>query len=847
MSANEATQRLRQHGPNKLEDKKPPSALALFLGQFRSLLVIILIAATLISALIGEFIDAAIILVIVMVNAVLGFLQEQKAERALEALKKLAAPNAEVLRNGKALRVPAHDLVPGDIVLLKVGDKVPADCRVVEEMNLKADEAILTGESLPVRKTADVMGDVPLAERKNMLFAGTAVVYGRCSAAVVSTGMQTEFGKIAQLLETGEEATPLQKNLAVLGRQLGLMVIGIAGIIFVAGYLLGEKIVSMLLTSVALAVAAIPEGLPAVVTITLAIGLHAMARKQAIIRKLPAVETLGATDVICSDKTGTLTMNEMTVTRLYVNSRIVSVTGEGYSTEGRFLIGKKAVTADDDIRLLLTAGALCNDADREARLGDPTELALLVSAQKAGIADLRKTGKRLEEIPFDSNRKMMTVVYDKTAYTKGAVEEVLKKSSHIHKAGAAPMTEQDRNKIHAVNRKFASSGLRVLACAYKPLGREKLGEDGLVFIGLQAMRDTPRKEVKDAVERCRSAGIRVVMITGDHKDTAVAVAKELHILEKTDGVLTGNELDSLDDDAFLEQVDRVAVYARVSPEHKVRITEALKKRGHVVAMTGDGVNDAPALKKADIGIAMGATGTDVTKEASDMVLVDDNFSSIVAAVEEGRTIYDNIKKFVYYLLSANIGEVLIIFLTLVAALVMGSPLLLPLLPIHLLWINLLTDGFPALALGVEPAEPDVMKRRPRNPDERILNRHSLSFIMFRAFIIAGGTLVLFYAYLPAGTEKARTVAFTVLVCFELFAALSMRSLHPIASVGFFSNRKLVAAVASSIALQLLVLYTPLSTLFETIPLPAEDLAIIVVAASTAFLALEARKMWRRVN
>lgn len=844
----EATKRLEKHGFNELVEAKKKSQLQLFLEQFKSVLIAVLLAATVISALLGELLDAIVIFSIVILNAFLGFFQERKAEHALEALKRISAPQATVVRDGKQKIIAARELVPGDVILLKVGDKIPSDARIIEEMNLKCDEAILTGESVPVEKSVNKIKDeVPVAERLNFVFSGTTIVYGHCTAVVVSTGMKTEFGRIAKLLEAEEEPSPLQQKLAVLGKQLGVMVMVISAIVFLAGIALSGDILTMFLISVSLAVAAIPEGLPAVVTITLSIGLQRMAKRNSIIRKLPAVETLGSTSIICSDKTGTLTANEMTVRKAFVYGRVIDITGEGYNTEGKFLVEEREIDINRDIGLLLEIGLYCNDAELESRIGDPTELALLVSARKGGVEDWRKKHKRMDEIPFESERKMMSVAYNienkRFAFTKGAVECVLQKCSHVYKNGKIKQfTREEKYLVLEANHEFASSALRVLAFAYKELGpKEKLAEKDLIFVGLQAMIDPPRSEVKDAIENCKQAGINVVMITGDHKDTAVAVAKELGLIDGEGKILTGDELDKLDEDAFLAVAEDVFVYARVSPEHKVRITEALKKKGHIVAMTGDGVNDAPALKKADIGIAMGITGTDVTKETSDMVLTDDNFASIVAAVEEGRGVYDNAKKFIYYLLSANIGEVLIVFVAILIGLASHSAVL-PLLPVQILLINLLTDGLPALALGIEPKEPDVMKRRPRNPNENILNRHSIGMLVLVGALFAAATLILFYLELPSGIQHARTIAFTTIVVTELFIALSMRSSLPLLRIGLFSNKKLILAILSSFILQLAVIYVPVfDAVFETTALTLDDWIPIFTVSFVILLILEVRK------
>ncbi len=841
----EAEKRLQQYGYNELKEKKKVTSLQLFINQFKNFLIFILIIAMLVSLFLGEIIDAVAIGTILMLNAFFGFYQERKAEHALEALKKIAAPKAKVVRAGQTKFLPARELVPGDIILLEVGDKVPADARIVEELNFKIDESVLTGESIAVKKTAVKVSKDAIPDRKNIAFSGTTVVYGHCKAVVIATAMETEFGKIAKVLQEAEEMTPLQKRLESLGKQLGIVILAITAIVFLAGYFHGIKPEVMFLVAVTLAVAAIPEGLPAVVTITLSIGLLRMAKKNAIIRKLSAAEALGSTTVICTDKTGTLTVNQMTVRKLYIGENVIEITGEGYETTGRFVLGGKDVM-NDDIKTLLKIGNLCNNAalDKES-VGDPTEIALLVSARKAGFSDLRKKYRKLDEIPFESERKMMSVLYEndgkegKAMYAKGAVEEILKRCEFVYKNGKKErLTVKDRKEIMEINSKFALSSLRVLAFAMKGLG--KFEENDLTFVGLQGMIDPPRPEVKEAIKKCKDAGIKVVMITGDHKDTAVTIAREIGIHDKGK-VLIGEELEKISDTEFLAIVDDVNVYARVSPEHKVKITNALKKKGHIVAMTGDGVNDAPALKKADVGIAMGVTGTDVTKESSDMILTDDNFATIVSAVEEGRTIYDNIKKFVIYLLSANMGEIMTIF----TAIMLNLPL--PLLPLQILWMNLITDGLPALALGVEVPEPDIMKRKPRDPREKILNRSTLTYVVLVGFIYVIGTLGLFYLEL-ANETKARTMAFTVIIMFEMFHALAIRSYMPIYKIGFFSNKKLIIAIASSVALQAMVIYVPFfNVIFDTVPLSAMDWVKIVLVSSSIFFILEAHKLIRRRN
>ncbi|MBI2172782.1 MAG: calcium-translocating P-type ATPase, SERCA-type [Candidatus Aenigmarchaeota archaeon] len=840
LSKSESSRRLNKYGRNELVERKKTSGFRLFLQQFASFLVIILIVAAVVSFAVGEAADAAVISAIILLNALFGFVQERKAEKALESLKKFAAPQTTVVRGGEKMMVDASSVVPGDILYMEAGSRVPADSRVMECSSFKVDESVLTGESVAVTKNPAPAGSVMVADRKDMVYMGTTAVYGTCTAVVVGTGMKTEFGKIAENLQVGEEKTPLQKNLGALGRNIGVLIILICAAVFAAGMARGMETVEIFLVAVSLAVAAIPEGLPAVVTITLAIGLVRMAKKNSIVRKLPAVETLGAATVICSDKTGTLTKNEMTVRKVYVPGRIMEVTGDGYSATGYFLEGGKRAESGGDVRLLLETGMFCNNASLgESAVGDPTEIALLVSAGKLG---LEKEGRRVHEIPFDSQRKLMSVVYQKgnqrIMYTKGAVEEVLKRCKGIQKDGRVDrLTEKGRKEIMDINDEFGKAALRVLAFAYRKISRG-YDEGELIFAGLQGMLDPPRPEVKSSIEQCKKAGIKVVMITGDHMNTAVAIAKELGI---ADGgrVLTGEDMESMSDDSFGDIVNDVSVYARVSPEHKVRIAEALKKKGHVVAMTGDGVNDAPALKNADIGVSMGISGTDVSKEASDMVLADDNFATIVGAVKEGREIYDNIKKFVYYLLACNMGEVMTIF----TSILIGFPL--PLLPLQILWMNLITDGLPALALGVEPSDPDTMQRKPRRKDEKIIGRRSLLYILSTGVLMAAITLGVFYYYM-SDYSLAITMAFTTLVFLQISVAMSIRSREPVHRIGYLKNRKLVMALASVAVLQALVVNVPFfNPVFKTVSLGAGHWLVVIGAMLALFILLEAEKLLRR--
>ena len=680
LSSELAKERLKSHGYNELISKEGPTIWQMLLSQFQDFLVLILIGASLVSALIGEVTDSVVIILIVVLNATLGVVQEFKANKALEALKKMAAPEAKVIRDGKIIEIPARELVPGDLVILEAGNYVPADLRLVESVNLKIEEASLTGESVPVEKNAEIVfnNDVPLGDRSNSAFMSTVVTYGRGKGIVVETGMNTEIGLIAEMLESyEEESTPLQKKLAELGKILGIASLAICGIVFILGLIRGVPILEMFMTAVSLAVAAIPEGLPAIVTIVLALGMQRMVKRHSIIKKLHAVETLGSTTVICSDKTGTLTQNEMTAQKVFVNGNVYSISGEGYKTQGEFTLNGKTIDplADPDLKMLLTIGALCNDAkleesgsdgDKTCRIiGDPTEGCLVVGAAKACMCleELNKSRPRLQEIPFDSDRKRMTTFHPYEdgyiACIKGAPDVMLNLSNRILKNGEIlDLTEADREQILEINHEMASQALRVLAFAFKlenELPKDPKPEEvekDMIFVGLVGMIDPARPEAKEAIEICKQAGIRPVMITGDYKDTAEAIARDLGMLDETSKVLTGTDLDAMSDEELVAVADQVSVYARVSPVHKLRIVEAIKQNNHIVAMTGDGVNDAPALKKADIGVAMGITGTDVAKETADMILTDDNFASIVAAVEEGRVIYANIRKFIFFLLPA---------------------------------------------------------------------------------------------------------------------------------------------------------------------------------------------------
>jgi Ca2+-transporting ATPase len=860
----EAKTRLGKYGLNEIKRKRKISKLKILLSQFTSPLVIILIIATILSALIGEILDAIVILVILIFNAAFGFFQEYKAEKTIEALKKLTAPEAMVVREGKIKRITSSMLVPGDMVMLEQGARIPADMRITKEVELKIDESALTGESVPVSKRAEGIKCKTLAEMASMAFMGTIVTYGRGYGVVVNTGMKTEIGKIAKMVEEAEEqATPLQERLADFAKKLGFIVIAISVIVIVIGIFRGHALMEMITTGIALAVAAIPEGLPAVVTITLAIGLKKLAKHNALIKKLPAVEALGSTSVICADKTGTLTKNEMTVRKIWYKDKLIEVTGKGFEPVGDFLFDGKELdpVKDKTLTLLLRTGTLCSNAELEKSetgtweiVGDPTEGALVVLSEKAKLEKtaLEKDNPRMYEVPFTSERKMMSTV-NRTGsknilYVKGAPETILDLCTEIYENGKViKLARKTKESILELNQNLANEALRVLAFAYREVKTKtnwkqdektdsKLERD-LIFVGLGGMIDPPRPDVKENIKLCSQAGIKAVMITGDHKNTALAIAKEIEMFKEGDRSLTGAEMDSISDEELANIVEKVSVYARVDPKHKVRIVSAFKKKGHIIAMTGDGVNDAPALKNADIGIAMGIKGTDVAKEASDMILADDDFSNIVRAVESGRHIYDNIKKFIYYLLSSNIGEVMVVFLAMLIFIDPSGSALLPLLAVHLLWINLVTDGPPALALGVDPPSPDLMSRLPRDPKEKILSKGSMRFLIMVGVIMCIGTLGVFWWGLGVSIEKARTLAFTTLVIYEMFNVINCRSLkYSMFKIGVFSNRKLIYAIAASIILQLLVIYVPAIQIgFKTVALGLLDWVVIVAVSSTVLI------------
>jgi Ca2+-transporting ATPase len=864
-----AKERLEKYGPNELKEEKGRSFFKKLLAQFSDFLVLILIAAALVSLFIGETQDAIVILAIVVVNAMLGLYQEGKAEKALDALKKMASPTAKVIRDGKTIEVDSRELVPGDIVVLETGDIVPADLRIIDSKNLKIDEASLTGESVAVEKDADrvLEGDISLGDRVNMAYMSTIVTYGRGKGVVVGTGANTEIGKIATMIQSYEdEATPLQKKLNQLGKVLGIATILICIVVFADGLIQGRDPLEMFMVSVSLAVAAIPEGLPAIVTIVLAIGMNKMVKRNAIVKRLLAVETLGATSVICTDKTGTLTQNEMTVVKIYANDKIIDVDGVGYEPKGDFKLDDKKISPleDKSVSSLLLMGALVNDAELVENggqykiVGDPTEGALVTLAAKGGIDidTLNDKYPRIQEIPFDASRKMMTTFHKGyfenkiTAITKGAPDLMVKKCSHILLNGeVVPFEDHTKEKVLKINNDFSKQALRVLAVAYKvfdnlpeSLDPENVEKD-MVFVGLSAMMDPLRPEAKEAIQLCKEAGIDIKIITGDYKETAFAIAKELGLVESIDEAMMGEELNKISDEELREVVKKVKVFARVSPEHKVRIVSALKENGEITAMTGDGVNDALAIKKSDIGVSMGITGTDVAKNTADMILTDDNFASIVSAVEEGRIIFSNIKKFVFFLLSCNIGEILLVFLSIA---VFNWPI--PLLPIQLLWLNLVTDSFPALALGVEKGEPDIMRHPPRNADEPILDKRMLLGVSFQSLAIAAASLLSFWwAQNTYGTENliiVRTVVFTTLITAELLRAYSSRSQkYTLFRIGFFSNRQMVLATLGAFALLLVVIYIPfLQDIFYTQSLSFAEWKVIIPLALIPLVVGELSKL-----
>lgn len=854
LSNKEAAKRLEEYGKNELEEQLKKSFLSKLIAQFTDFLIIILLIAAGISAFVGEKEDALVILAIVVINAILGIYQEGKAEKSVEALQKLSAPNAKVVREGNIVTLPAAEIVLGDVVMLEAGDIIPADIRLLESSNMKVEEASLTGESVPVEKDAksQIAGNVGIGDRHNMGFSSTIVTYGRGKGVVVGTGHNTEIGNIATKIQSyDDEETPLQVKLNQLGKVLGTLTILICIVVFVLGLIQGRQVLKMLLTSISLAVAAIPEGLPAIVTIVLSIGMNRMAGKNAIVKKLLAVETLGATSVICSDKTGTLTQNEMTVVKAYVDDKILDVEGGGYEPFGDVKCDNRKININSlsNLRNLVCIGSLANDAQLDNStgtykiMGDPTEGAIITFAGKLGqtAEQLNMVYPRVQELPFDSSRKMMTTFHTNyidgkiVSFTKGAPDIVISKCSKIALNGkVVDFTKELKDKVLSVNTKFARSALRVLSMAYKTWTHVPehptfdLVENDMIFVGLVGMIDPARPEVKESIKLCKAAGIETVMITGDYKETAYAIAKDLGMVESESQAMMGEELDKYSDEELREVVKKTKVYARVSPEHKVKIVTALKENGQITSMTGDGVNDALALKKADIGVAMGITGTDVAKNTAEVILTDDNFATIVNAVEEGRIIFSNIKKFVFFLLSCNIGEILLVFVSIL----IGWEV--PLVPIQLLWLNLVTDSFPAMALGVENAEPGIMNHPPRDTKEPILDKGMLGGIAFQAVAISFASLISYYwaarMYgIGSGLVHVRSVVFTTLITAELLRAFSSRSqVYTLFKIGFFTNIRMIQAVFVSFALTVMVLYVPMfNEIFDVMPLSMHDWEVVL--------------------
>ena len=847
LSSTEALRRLEKYGKNKLETKKKKTLFKQFLSQLKDVMIYILIIAAIISAFLGEISDALIILLVIIINAVIGVIQESKAEKALDALKELSTPKALVKRDGSLKEILSEDIVPGDIVIIDAGRYIPGDLRLIDTANLKIEESAFTGESVPSEKDASFLPDkeIPIGDQNNMAFMSTLATYGRGVGVVVGTGMNTEIGKIAKMIEQEEnDETPLQKKLSELGKILGFLAVGICILIFIISFFQGRDLLEMFLTSISLAVAAIPEGLPAIVAIVLALGVQRMVKKNAIIRKLPAVETLGSVSIICSDKTGTLTQNKMTVTTVYTN--------DSYIKESEFNLN------DNESKLLVDCMVLCNDAtySEKSQTGDPTEIALLESPFKLNILKekLEKEFKRIDEIPFDSDRKLMTTVNlvdDKKArvFTKGALDSILSICNKISINGKLlDFTKEYKAKVLENSNIMSDKALRVLAFAYKDISKENIVLDSLekdlVFIGMVGMIDPPRLEVKDSIKLCKSAGITPVMITGDHKNTAFAIANELGIAEDISQAITGHEIDKFKEEEFNEKIINYRVFARVSPEHKVKIVKAFKSHGNIVSMTGDGVNDAPSLKAADIGVAMGITGTDVSKGASDMILTDDNFSTIVSAVEEGRKIYLNIKKSIVFLLSCNLGEILTLFTAIL--LNWNSPLQ----PIHILWVNLITDSFPALALGVDKTKEDVMNNPPRNPKESIFVKSDKIQLIINGVLIGGITLFAFKLGERLYADSlihAQTMAFVVLSVSQLFLSLSLRSNTKSAfSLGIFSNKYLVYSILLGIFLQVIIISISfIANIFKVTPLLLYDWIVVILVSLIPFAINEILKLFRK--
>ena len=863
LTAAEARSRLLQYGPNQLKGRKKPSPVLVFLRQFLSPLIYVLLVAVVISIIVEHYMDAWVILGVLVLNAIIGYSQETRAEKAMEALIRMAAPQASVRRDGGVRMIPAHEIVPGDVLILETGDKVPADARLLEVSNLKVNEATLTGESVPVDKhTKALTGELTVSERKNMVFMGTVVTYGRATAVVVRTGMATEIGKIATgIQEVKPEKTPLQKSISKLSKYIIGIFLAVCGLLIGVGLIKGLEWLEVFLLAVAAAVSAIPEGLPAVVTVVLAMGMRIMARRNAIIRKLVAVETLGSATVICSDKTGTLTLNQMTVRRLYLGGRWIEVSGEGYVPAGEFHSDGRRIDAEGDaaLALHLRAGALCNDAvltmeDEQhfSIFGDPTEGALIVAAAKAGMnrEKLDRSFPRLDEIPFQSEKLYMATLHPRdgggrVAYVKGAAEKVLSLSKYQYRdGGVVPLEEEDREDIIHANDAMAREAMRVIATAYVelPADLDDLEDEhlkgNLVLVGLSGMADPPREEAREAIRLCKQAGIKVIMITGDNKVTAQSIARQLNLPEGRS--VTGNELREMSEQELAQQVEGISVFARIEPIQKLDIVNALKRRGHVVAMTGDGVNDAPALKTANIGIAMGITGTDVAKEACDMTLADDNFASVVAAVDEGRAIFNRLRNVIFLLLSTNIGELLALILSI---LFIGKA---PLLAVQIIWVNLVTDTASSIPVGLEPKVGDELHQPPRHPKVGILYPGLIIRVICMALLMGAGiTLIFNWAQARMSIDEARTITFCTMVTFEWFRAFNARSdERSVFKLGILRNRLLLATISFAVLLQMAVIYVPfLQAAFRTVPLSIDRWGIAILAGGSLFIIEETRKIF----
>lgn len=862
LSSSEAKKRIEKNGYNNLEEKSNNNPLKTFLNQFKDLLVLILLASTIISVFMQEYVEAITISGIIFVNAVLGFFQELKTEKSLQSLKNMAAPLAKVYRDNKLQQIKASEIVNDDIFIIEAGDRVPADAILIESNSLLSDESILTGESIPVEKkvikTDNNMHISNQLNKTNILYMGTIIIQGRAKAKVIATGMDTQMGNIAGMLNNiEEEQTPLQKKLNELGKYVAVACLIICAIVTIAGIMKGLNIINMLITGISLSVAAVPEGLPAIVTIALALSVKRMIKKNTLIRKLHAVETLGCANIICSDKTGTLTQNKMTAKNIFTLDNILSISGDGYEKAGDFSVNNQRINALklETVNKILTTSVLCNNSIitsnekafvgrnltiNQAKgnwetIGDPTEIALLVMAAKTGLTkkSLENEYKQIDEIPFDSNKKYMSVIVKnkngkKYLFTKGAYDIILNQSTYIlTESGSKSITQEIKNTISLNNDKMADKALRVLGFAYKELSNyeDYKNQSNLIFLGLVGMIDPPRKEAKQAVKTCLKAGIKTIMITGDNKNTACAIAKQIGIYKDNHKVLTGKELDSISDENLAKQIKDISVFARVSPNNKVQIVRVLKKMGNVVAMTGDGVNDAPAIKEADIGVSMGIIGTDVTKQTAEVILLDDNFATLINAVEEGRIIYSNIRKFIRYLLSCNIGEVVTMFL----GIVMGLPIIL--LPIQILLVNLVTDGLPAIALGLEPAEKDIMKAKPRKSSDGIFANRLLSTIIFRGFLIGLTTLAVFvslYKYYK-DIDISRTGAFITLVLCQLIHVFECKDeKRNLFTVPYLNNIKLILSViVSSSIIFIIVYYPPLQEIFKTVSLNKNQLGIVI--------------------